>query len=177
MVITLRETFAVLHGFVFAGAFLLAFSGGLYALLSMKPAWLTADGLRVRITQLRIWNWLMAAAAWMTVILGTFLVYPWYRAKPPEGLTDLTAFPRYLLLASESTAKWHEFGMEWKEHVGWIAPIAATVVAYIISVYGAKLTSEKKIRDALTWFFIIAFGTAIVAGMLGALITKAAPIR
>ncbi len=72
---------------------------------------------------------------------------------------------------------WHEFGMEWKEHVGWIAPIAATVVAYIFWVYGAQLTKEPKIRKALTWFFIIAFGTAVVAGVLGAFITKMAPVR
>lgn len=177
MEITFREWFGTIHGFVFGGAFLLAFSGGLFALYSLQPAWLTADGLKKRIAQLKVWVWGMAAIAWGAVLTGTYIVYPWYRAKPPEGATDLSGFARSLLLASESTAKWHEFGMEWKEHVGWLAPIAATVVAYVISVYGAKLANEPKIRKALTWFFLAAFSAATIAGGFGAFITKAAPVR
>ena len=34
----------------------------------------------------------------------------------------LDAYPRYWLLASEDTAEYHHFGMEWKEHVAWITP-------------------------------------------------------
>jgi hypothetical protein len=177
MEITVREWFASLHGFIFGGLFLLAFSGGLIALYGLRPEWLTSEGLGKKMSQLKAWTWGMAAIAWATVITGTWIVYPWYRAKPPEGTVDLTAFPRYLLLASENTAKWHEFGMEWKEHVGWLAPIAATVVAYVISVYGQKLANEPKIKKALTWFFVVAFAAAGVAGVLGAFITKAAPIR
>lgn len=65
----------------------------------------------------------MAIAAWLTVVTGTWIAYPWYRAKPPEGIDTtvqneaLRDFPRYWLLASDKTAEWHKFGMEWKEHV------------------------------------------------------------
>jgi hypothetical protein len=82
-----------------------------------------------------------------------------------------------LLLASENTAEWHKFGMEWKEHVGWIAPIAATVVAYVVGVYGPQLAGDSKMRRALLWFFVVAFVTASVAGMFGAFINKVAPVR
>lgn len=177
MEITFREWFATIHGLIFGGLFLLAFSGGLVALYGLRPEWMTGDGLRVRMGQLKAWVWSMAAISWATVLTGTYIVYPWYRAKPPEGATDLSGFARSLLLASESTAQWHKFGMEWKEHVGWIAPIAATVVAYVISVYGPKLVNEAKIHKALTWFFIVSFTTAGIAGVLGAFITKAAPVR
>lgn len=177
MEITLREWFGTVHGFVFGGMFLVAFSGVLVALYGLRPEWMTADGLKIRLGQLKAWVWGMAAIAWATVLTGTYIVYPWYRATPPDGTTDLSGFAKFFLLSSETTAKWHEFGMEWKEHVGWLAPIAATVVAYVISVYGAKLVNEPKIRKAITWFFLAAFTAAGIAGMLGAFITKAAPVR
>ena len=177
MEITFREWFGTLHGLIFGALFLLAFSGGLVALYGLRPEWVTADGIRSHMGKLKAWVWSMAAIAWATVLTGTYIVYPWYRATPPQGTADLAAFPRSLLLASESTAKWHEFGMEWKEHVGWIAPIAATVVAYVISAYGPQLVNQPKLRKALTWFFVTAFAAAGVAGVLGAFITKAAPVR
>lgn len=177
MEMTLREWFGTIHGFAFGGAFLLAFSGVLFALYNLRPAWFTDDRLKKHLTLLKIWVWGMAAIAWGTVLTGTYIVYPWYRAKPPEGTVDLSGYARSFLLASEATARWHEFGMEWKEHVGWLAPIAATVVAYVITVYGARLVNEPKIRRALTWFFLASFGAAAIAGGLGAFITKAAPVR
>ncbi|MBA4374803.1 MAG: hypothetical protein C0401_01330 [Anaerolinea sp.] len=172
-----REIWGSLHGFIFGGLYLLAFSGGLLALYSLKTEWMTVEGLKNKLAILKITVWGMAAVMWATVITGTYIIYPWYRAKPPEGTTELSEFARSFLLANPNTAAWHNFGMEWKEHVAWIAPIAATVVAYVISVYAPKLAAEPKIRKALAWFFIIAFITAAVAGVLGALITKAAPIR
>jgi hypothetical protein len=177
MEVSLREWFTTLHGLIFGGLFLLAFSGGLIALYELRPEWVTVEGIKARMARLKAWVWSMAAVVWATVLTGTYIVYPWYRAKPPEGVTDLSAYPRSLLLASEATAKWHEFGMEWKEHVGWLAPIAATAVAYVISVYGPKLANEPKLRKALTWFFVVSFVIAAVAGVLGAFITKAAPVR
>ena len=54
------------------------------------------------------------------------------RAAPPDGTTGdaLRAFPRYFLLANEGLKEWHAFGMEWKEHVAWFAPLLATAVAW-----------------------------------------------
>jgi len=111
------------------------------------------------------------------VITGTYIVYPWYRARPPEGTSDLSNFPRYLLLADPSTAEWHTFGMEWKEHVAFLAPMAATVVAYIVSYYGPTLARKVGERRAVMIFFIVSFAAAAAAGMFGAFITKAAPVR
>jgi hypothetical protein len=67
--------------------------------------------------------------------------------------------------------------MEWKEHIAWLVPVAATIVAYIVSKYGPSLAKETKIRNAAVWFFVIAFAAAAVAGGLGAFITKAAAVR
>ena len=177
MSISLRESWTVIHGMLFGAAFLLAFAGGLAGLYSLRPEWVTVQGIQERMFRLKSGLWAMATIAWATVISGTFIVYPWYRAKPPEGAADLAAFPRYQLLASPTTAEWHNFGMEWKEHIGWIAPIAATVVAYVVMVYGPRLAGDSKIRKALIWFFVLAFATAGVAGLFGAFINKVAPVR
>jgi hypothetical protein len=117
----------------------------------------------------------MAITAWLTVITGTYIVYPWYRAKPIADV-NLSQFPRSLLLSDPNTSGWHTFGMEWKEHVCWLAPILATAVAYIVTIYGVKLAQEKKLRTALLILLTIAFITAGIAGLFGAFITKAAPI-
>jgi hypothetical protein len=119
----------------------------------------------------------MALVAWATVITGTYIVYPWYRAKPPTGTVDLTHFPRSLILSNPATQGWHNFGMEWKEHVGWLAPIAATVVAFAVTYYGPTLAQRVGERRAITIFFVVSFCAAAAAGLFGALLNKVAPIR
>lgn len=176
MQVTSRELWAILHGMGFGAVFLLAFAGGLAELYGLRPEWMTAEGAHSRIARMKTGMWIMAITVWLTVISGTFIVYPWYRAAPPEGTGDLSAFPRSLLLSQPNTAAWHTFGMEWKEHVGWLAPIAATVVAAIISYYGPEITRRLEERRAVTIFFVVAFLTAAAAGAFGAFITKAAPV-
>ena len=177
MELTSRELWTVIHGLVFGFIFLLGFSGALYGVYSMKPEWLTAEGLTKSAKLLAAYLWGLAAATWGAVITGAWVVYPWYRAVPPDGTADLAAFPKFLLLANESTAEWHEFGMEWKEHIAFLAPMAATVVAFAVSYYGPTLAKKVGERKAVMIFFIIAFAAAAVAGMFGAFITKYAPVR
>ncbi|MBI4259203.1 MAG: hypothetical protein HY658_01435 [Actinobacteria bacterium] len=171
MSLTDREWWAVIHGMGFGALFLLAFAGGLAGLYSLRPGLVTTRGIVERTRRLLLGTWGMAVAAWGTVITGTWIVYPWYRdAADPEA-------PRTLLLASEATANWHEFGMEWKEHVAWIAPILATVVAFGVTYYGRRLIEHQGVRRALMVTFVAAFAVAGVAGALGAFITKVAPVR
>jgi hypothetical protein len=124
----------------------------------------------------------MAVIAWLTVFTGTWIVYPWYRVAPPEGLdtavqsVELQSFPRFWLLANEHTAEWHSFGMEWKEHVAWIAPLLATAVAFAVLHYGRDLIRRQEVRIGVIIYFGRAFVAAGVAGIFGAFITKAAPI-
>ena len=176
MTLTEREFWTVIHGMGLGTLFLLAFSGGLAGLWSLRPEWVTMAGIHERLHRLIAGTWIMAIIAWLTVITGTYGVYPWYRAKPPAG-ADLIQFPRYYLLADPHLAEWHKFGMEWKEHVAWLSPILATAVAYVVIRYGSKLAHEEKIRQALIVLFTIAFVTAGVAGLFGAFINKVAPIR
>ena len=177
MEMSFRELVTALHGLVFGFTFLLGFSGALYAVYSMKAEWLTAEGIAKTVNNIKIYLWGLAISVWAAVVTGAYVVYPWYRAVPPEGTTDLSTFPKFLLLANESTAQWHELGMEWKEHVAFLAPIAATVVAYVVSYYGPSLANKIGERRAVMIFFIFAFATAAAAGIFGAFITKYAPVK
>jgi hypothetical protein len=161
---------------VLGANFLLSFAGGLAGLYSLRPEWVTVAGVQERLRRLDIGTWVMAVAAWLTVITGTYVVYPWYRAAPPEGLADLSDYPRSLLLSVPNLAAWHTFGMEWKEHVAWFAPILATAVAFVVWRYGARIAEMPKLRNALIILFVLAFAAAGIAGLFGAFITKAAPL-
>ena len=176
MSLTLREFWTAAHGMIFGAVFLLAFAGGLAGLYSLRPELLTAAGMRERLPRIKWGTGLMALIAWLTVISGTYIVYPWYRAQPPAGVTDLASYPRSFLLDNPNLAGWHTFGMEWKEHVAWFAPILATAVFYIAWKYGPQLAENNRLRKMVMVLFILAFAAAAIAGLFGALITKAAPI-
>jgi hypothetical protein len=176
MSLTDRELWALVHGMGLGTLFLLAFTGGFLGLYSLRERLLTAGGIAERVPRLELWTGVMAVVAWLTVITGTWIVYPWYRAAPPQGTTDFSQFPRSLLLSNPTTADWHNFAMEWKEHVAWFAPLLATVVAFGVFYYGAQLARRRDIRTALLVFFTLAFVAAGIAGLFGALITKNAPV-
>lgn len=177
MELTNRELWTVLHGMVFGGIFLLAFAGGLAGIWSLRPGLVTVEGLRDRLLRLRVGLVTMAIMAWLTVLSGNYIVYPWYRASPPAGVTDLTAYPRSFLRADPSLASWHSFGMEWKEHVAWVAPLLATAVAFIAIYYGPRLVADSRLRKATLALFVLAFVAAGVAGLLGTFLNKVAPIK
>ena len=173
MYLTGREFWGVVHGMVLGAVFLLAYGGGLAGLYSLRPEWVTTSGVRERLRRLKIGAWAMAAVAWLTVITGTWIVYPWYRARPLREQT-CGCFP--LLPVGRSAEGALAFGMEWKEHAAWLAPILATVVVYLIHLYGEDLVKDARMRTVLMVLLTLAFVAAAVAGLFGALITKVAPI-
>ena len=166
---TTREWWTLIHGMGFGAVFLLAFAGGLAGLYSLRAAWLTSAGINERMRRLKVGVVAMAIAAWGTVITGTWVVYPWYRDPAPDS-------PRSQLLADEATKDWHEFGMEWKEHVAWLSPILATVVAFIVVYYGTNLIRHERVRRTAMLLFVLSFVFALAAGAFGAFITKVEPV-
>jgi hypothetical protein len=79
-------------------------------------------------------------------------------------------------LADPDTADWHTFAMEWKEHVAWIAPLLATAAFFVAVYYGRDLVRNQLARRIAMTLFVAAFGVAVVAGLLRALLTKKAPV-
>jgi hypothetical protein len=152
---------ADIHGLVFGALFLLAYSGGIAGLLDLHRGWETQRGQRAITRRLSIGTWTMAIIAWLTVIMGTYLVYPLY----------LSEFHAVL-----STTIWNTVAMNLKTHIGWFVPILATSVAVVIWRYKTQLVEEKRIRFALEVFFTLAFVAAGIAGLLGALTTKVLPV-
>lgn len=164
-----REWWTLIHGMGFGAVFLLAFAGGLAGFYSLRAAWITPAGIADRMHRLKIGVVAMTVAAWGTVITGTWVVYPWYR-DPAAGS------PKSILLGDSATKDWHHFGMEWKEHVAWLSPILATVVAFIVVYYGVNLIRHDRVRRTAMTLFVLSFLFALAAGAFGAFITKVAPI-
>jgi hypothetical protein len=126
---------------------------------------------------LRIYLIAMAVVAWITVLSGAYIIYPWYRAVPPAGTTSLAAFPQRLLLSSPRTSAWHSIGMEWKEHVAWIVPISITMAAAVFSHYRRNLAAQPELRATVLGFVWISLIAAGIAGFFGAMITRNAPVE
>lgn len=170
MEFTDREWWGLIHGMVLGALFLLAFAGGLAELFALRPTLETPAGVRASVRRIGVGVTSMAVLAWLTVITGTWIVYPWYRQPAPDSA-------RSILLADPATATWHTFAMEWKEHIAWLSPILATTVAFLVLTYRATLATNPLLRRTTMVLFVLAFGFAAIAGTLGALITKVAPVR
>ncbi|HEX5245161.1 MAG TPA: hypothetical protein VFW23_18015 [Tepidisphaeraceae bacterium] len=179
MEITSREFWTEFHGIILGAVYLLAFTGGFVSLWDFRSDWITGAAVRKAARRLIAWTWTMAILAWLTVLVGTYVVYPWYRAKPPAGTAGsaLAQYPKYSLLASPKTADWHEFGMEWKEHVAWLVPILATSVALLVTKHYRLIASDRFLRKSILTLYLFAFVAASIAGVFGAFINKAAPLR
>jgi hypothetical protein len=177
MEISFRDMITVLHGMGFGALFMLAFSGAIgviYTTAVVGPHWPSS---RWHTTMFRFYLISMAALAWLATLSGAYVVYPWYRAVPPAGTTDLSAYPQRLLLSSPMTAGWHDLGMEWKEHIAWLTPIAMTMVAYVFIKYGPQIALHRHLRNAVLGFTAVAFFATAVAGGFGAFLNKYAPVR
>jgi len=177
MEITTHDFWTVLHGMGFGALFMLAFSGAIAELYRMSaPGVPSPMGAREQ-QLLQFYLVAMVILAWLTVFSGIYVIYPWYRAVPPAGVTDLADYPRRLLLSSGKTSQWHNVGMEWKEHVAWLAPIAVTMVAYVTMKYGRAIVQHRNMRIGVLAFTVAAFVATGIAGAFGAFLNKYAPIR
>lgn len=162
-----RELLFLVH-LTIGVAWIHAFAGGIATLVGSRASRLK-EVVRIGSTVS------LSVVAWAAVITGTYLVYPGYRAKPPEGAENLAYYPKEALLADHNTAFWHDFGMEWKEHIGWLTPFLATAIAFIVIRYGRRVTTDPPVRRAMAGLFTVAAGGALVASGLGAAINAIAP--
>ena len=166
----------MLHGLVFGGGALLALATALFGLRLLTRA----DGVEPSTRQLRILSLVLIAGAallWMGVLGGTYIVFPPYRATPPEGLADLTMYPRSLLLGNPETAWLHAFAMETKEHVPWIASMLATAAAFVSVRYRERLIGDTQIRGLLSGLTSICLVLVAYVALLGTFINKVAPLE
>jgi hypothetical protein len=181
MQLSLREFVTAIHGILFGGFFLMALFGALMLLLEQSGSQArTIQTTEAAASPIGRWQTFyliaMVALGWAAVLSGAYVIYPWYRAVAPAG-ADASLYPKLLLTSHPATAGWHTLGMEWKEHVAWIAPMAATMVAFVMIRYRAAFNASRPVRGAVLGFAAAAFLTAAVAGGWGAMINKKAPVQ
>jgi hypothetical protein len=164
--LTARQLFFMAHSIL--GVLIVnAFALGVGTLLSSTDSRLT-----VAVRKLSTGS--MALLAWAAAIIGTWLVYPGYRAEAPPG-ADLDLYPRQYLQQTPDLRFWDGFAMDWKMHVGWMTPFLATAVAFVALRYGKRLRADFQVRKMLTNLLVLAVATAAIAAVLGALVNIAAP--
>jgi hypothetical protein len=167
---THREIWALVHGLLIGGPFLLAFAGALVAVAGLRADYLTEQGIHDHVKHLRIGVCLMAGMAWVIVLIGLWILLPWYAEDTPDS-------PRSRLLADPGTKQWHEFADVWKTHVAFMAPILATAAAALVVYYGPDLARDRTGRNVVLGLVLAAFSVASIAALVGALVTRAAPLR
>jgi hypothetical protein len=167
----------MIHGMGFGALYLLACSGAVVEVYRFTTASTPSEFTSGQERFLKFYLIAMVVFAWTAVLTGAYVIYPWYRATPPLGMADPSMYPQHLLMSSPKTIGWHSLGMEWKEHVAWFAPISITMVAFVFIKYGRDLRNHRELRAAVLCFAVASFIAAGVAGFLGAMIDKYAPVQ
>jgi hypothetical protein len=176
MEVTTHSLWTLVHGMGFGALYLLTGSGALVLLYLRFSTEGPTHTLRGGDRLLGIYLAVMSALAWLTVLTGTYIIYPWYRTAAPAGTTNLAAFPRAFLLSHPATRQWHLIGMEWKEHVAWLVPIAITMAAYVAIKYARDIRNHPQLQNPLYGFVIVSLLAAGIAGFFGAMLDKNAPV-
>ena len=170
-----RSIWTMVHGvFLGAGALTLV-AASLFALIAMRSTTGPAADMEARFV-----GWLLVASAalvWLAVVIGTYVSFPPYRATPPEGLLDLSQYPRALIRSNPATACLHSFAMETKEHVPWIAAMLTTAVAFVALRYRSRFLTGTHLRRMGIGLLAISFILIAGAALLGILINKVAPLE
>lgn len=165
----------MLHGLVLSGGALVLL---VLALLSMRLT-TTSSGATGADRNAVMFGRLAVAAGillWLSVVSGTYIIFPMYRATPPEGVTALADYPRALLMSKPDTRWLHTLGMEIKEHVPWIAAMLATAAAFVARRHPGLLATNGAVRRATGALLAIALVLTASVALLGVFINKVAPV-
>jgi hypothetical protein len=176
MLFTDRSIWTMVHGIGLGGAALMGLAAALFYLYAAR----TREGTIGSPPASRALAWVMivtAAMLWLTVLVGTYVIFPPYRAAPPAGVTDLSQFPRSLVLASPDTAWLHAFAMETKEHVPWIASMLATAVAFVCVRYRARVLRDPSLANMSIGLLATSFALVAFVSLMGVFVNKVAPLQ
>jgi hypothetical protein len=178
-----RSILTMAHGILFGGGALLAIAAAIFALWQerMGSGREAPDDPAVtrRARGLKQLGYAIAAVLWLAVLSGTYVVFPPYRTPPPEGTTDLSAYPRAVITSNPETAWLHGFGMESKEHMPWIAAIVATGAAVAIARSRPRTSAggHQGIRSMAMSLLMISFVLVSWISLLGVFVNKVAPLE
>jgi hypothetical protein len=172
-----RSIWTMVHGIVLGGAALMGLTAALFFLCAVRAP-TRSPGERPR--ESRALAWLMVSTAvmlWLTVLVGTYVIFPPYREAPPAGMLDLSRFPRSWLLAKPDTAWLHAFAMESKEHLSWIAAMVGTAAAFVSIRYRSTLLGDVRLRRMAATLLAVCFALVAFVALLGVFVNKVAPLQ
>ena len=170
-----RSLWTMAHGIGLGGGAMLGLAAAMFYLYAARVSagseWRAASRALARLTVFT------AAVLWLAVLLGTYVVFPPYRTTPPAGLTDLSQFPRALVLSNPNTAWLHTFAMESKEHMPWIAAMLTTAVAFVSVRDPSRLLGETSARNMAIGLLAISFALVAFVALMGVFVNKVAPLQ
>lgn len=172
-----RSLWTMLHGVGMGGAALMALSALLFAMYLMRPVTPSGRPGGDRSGPIAALASFAALMIWLATLVGTYVVFPPYRAAPPAGTTDLARYPRSMLLADPSTTWLHAFAMETKEHLPFIAAMLATAVAYVAWRYRGRVLDDVWLRRVGTGFLAVCLAIVAYVAVLGVFVNKVAPLE
>lgn len=175
MLFSTSSLLTMLHGLVLSGGALMLL---VLALLSLRLTAASSDATGADRHAAMFGRLAVAAAIllWLSVVSGTYFIFPMYRATPPEGVTALADYPRALLMSKPDTRWLHSFGMEIKEHVPWIAAMLATAAAFVALRHPASIAADRTVRRATGALLVIALMLTASVALLGVFVNKVAPV-
>lgn len=170
-----RSLWTMLHGLVLSGGALVLLVTALVFLRVLAAP----QGSTIPAQQSSAFAWLVVAAAallWTSVLGGTYIVFPMYRATPPEGIASLAEYPRALLMSNPDTRWLHAFGMEVKEHMPWIAAMVVTAAAVVSRRHRETLLSDASLRRLTGSLLAVALVLVSFVALMGVFVNKMAPL-
>lgn len=177
MLFSARSLWTMLHGIALGGAALLALAAALFALYLLRERDHRSTAARETSRPFAFLTVFTAAMTWLTTLVGTYIVFPLYRAPPPEGATDLAQFPRALILSRPETEWLHRFAMETKEHVPFIAAMLATAAAFVAWRYREAVFHDRHLRRMAAVLLGACFAAVAWVSLLGVFVNKVAPVE
>jgi hypothetical protein len=174
MLFTERSIWTMVHGIGLGGVALMGLAAALFYLYVARTSPVDSPPASRAMAAITVFT---AVMLWLTVLVGTYIVFPPYRATPPAGTVDLSQFPRSLILANADTAWLHAFAMECKEHMPWIASMLATAVASVIIRYRSAAIADASLRNISISLLAICFALVAFVSLMGVFVNKVAPLQ
>ena len=172
-----RSIWTMIHGVGLGSAALLGFAAALWQIYVLRAEDAPAAAVTRQARALAGVTVFIVVMLWLSVLVGTYVIFPQYRATPPDGVTNLAVYPRALILADASNAWLHSIAMEIKEHVPWIAAMLATAASVVCIRHGSQVLCNASLRRITGALLAISFLLVTVVAMLGTLINKFAPLQ
>lgn len=173
---TERSLWTMAHGIVLTGGAMMALSAALFSLSTIHAGRMDEQVARIQSRHIAWLTIMISVMLWSTVLVGTYVIFPPYRAVPPEGLADLSMYPKAIIQANPATDWLHSFAMETKEHVPWITAMLATAVALVSVRYRAQLLRDVSLNRTATWLIGVCLVLVSYVALLGVFVNKVAPL-